>query len=125
GKLQSWGEQRKRSRACLRRVLRQASALAGRLRSVPGAESQIPRRLLSGVASGVGPAQPECSRRGAARVSKSNRSGTLRAIPFFPATRSPQGACPREGRELDRRSAFLCFSRFQRCLGESRIIPRG
>ena len=49
-----------------------ASALAGRLRSVPGAERKVSGRFLSGVASRVGSAQPECSRRGAARVNQPN-----------------------------------------------------
>ena len=46
-------------------------------------------------------------------LAKPNRSGSLRAIPAVPPGRSTQAACPCQGRELDRRSAFLCFPGFQ------------
>jgi 4-alpha-glucanotransferase len=58
GKLQSRERSDSDLGACLRRVLRQASALAGRLRSVPRAERKVSRSLLSGVAGRVGSAHP-------------------------------------------------------------------
>jgi hypothetical protein len=52
------GARRRWLGACLRRVLRQTGELAGGLRSIPSAENQVSRCLLSGMASRVGSAQP-------------------------------------------------------------------
>src|ERR1700721_4899519 len=97
GKLQGRTAWWHRARACLRRVLRQASALAGRLRSVPGTERKVSPGLLSGVAYRVGPAQPECSCRRATRVGISNGSRTVRTIPALPQGEWPKGAAPSTG----------------------------